>query len=440
MHGAGGHTGLPSVGIQLMRFVCAASAALLLAMLSVPANCRKPKLAPQQHWVGSWAASQQIPEPGNSLPPVALEDATVRQIFHLSIGGGMLRVRLSNAFGTEPLHFASVHIARAVSPASSALVRGSDAPLIFAGAPGVTVPAGAEYLSDSISFPVAPLSNLMVSYYLNAAPSRQTGHPGSRETTWFLHGNHVSDLELPAAQQVEHWYEVSGVDVLAPSDAASIVALGDSITDGHATTTNGNNRWTDALAERLQADPSTSHISVLNEGTGGNHLLTDGLGPNALARFDRDVIAQAGVRWVIVLEGINDIGRLSRESGTPESEHRELVHEIIAAYQQMIARAQAHGMMAIGGTITPFAGSGYYHPASASEEDRTEINQWIRAPGNFDAVVDFDEVIRDPAHPDRILPAYDSGDHLHPSPAGYQAMADAVPLSLFRASGKHRKR
>lgn len=222
-------------------------------------------------------------------------------------------------------------------------------------------------------------------------------------------------------------------------DAAGIVALGDSITDGHAITTNGNNRWTDALAERLQADPSTSHISVLNEGTGRNHLLTDGLGPNALARFDRDVIAQAGVRWVIVLEGINDIGRLSRRSDVPESEHRELVHQVVSAYQQIIARAHAHGIMAIGATSTSFAGSGYYHPASASEEDRTEINQWIRAPGNFDAVVDFDEAIRDPAHPDRILPVYDSGDHLHPSPAAYRTMADAMPLALFRAPGNRKR-
>ncbi|MGH7914156.1 MAG: GDSL-type esterase/lipase family protein, partial [Candidatus Binataceae bacterium] len=334
-----------------MRMVRAVSTALLVALLSVPGNCRKPKPPAQQHWVGSWASSQQIPEPRNSLPLAALENATVRQIFHLSIGGSTLRVRLSNAFGTEPLHFASVHIARAVAPASSAIVPGSDTPLTFAGAPDVTVPAGAEYLSDPIDFPVAPLSNLVVSYYLNAAPSRETGHPGSRETTWFLHGNHVSDAELQGAQTVEHWYEVSGVDVVAPPGAAAVVALGDSITDGHATTTNGNNRWTDVLAERLQADSATSHISVLNEGTGGNHLLTDGLGPNALARFDRDVIAQAGVRWVIVLEGVNDIGRLARQNGVPESDHRQLVHQIVGAYQQIVARAHAHGIMAIGGTI-----------------------------------------------------------------------------------------
>jgi lysophospholipase L1-like esterase len=423
-----------------MRFVCAAALSLIAVLLCLPGNGQRPKAADGRIWVGSWVASQQIPEPQNSLPSEAMQDATVRQIFHLSIGGSTLRVRLSNAFGTEPLQFGSVHIARAVSPASSAIIPGSDTALTFAGEPEVTVPAGAEYLSDPVAFPVDALSNLVVSYYLKAAPSRETGHPGSRETTWFLHGNHVSGPELQGAQQAEHWYEVSGVDVLAPADAAAIVALGDSITDGHATTTNGNNRWTDVLAERLHANAATSHISVLNEGIGGNHLLTDGLGPNALARLDRDAIAQAGVRWVIVLEGINDIGRLSREGGVPETGHKELIHEVIAAYQQIIARTHAHGLMVIGGTITPFWGSEYYQPGPENEADRRAINQWIRAPGNFGAVVDFDQAIRDSRQPERIAPGYDSGDHLHPSPAGYRAMAEAIPLTLFRNAGKHKKR
>ncbi|HEV2136825.1 MAG TPA: SGNH/GDSL hydrolase family protein [Terracidiphilus sp.] len=422
-----------------MKSLRGASLIFLALLLCISGSGRKPKAATPQAWVGSWASSQQIPEPQNSLPMEALQNATVREIVHLSVGGSTLRVRLSNAFGSEPLHFVSVHIARSISPASSAIAPGSDTALTFAGAPDVTVPAGADCLSDPVNFSVEPLSNLVASYFLETAPTRETGHPGSRETTWFLHGNHVSDADLPGAQQVEHWYQLSGVDVLAPAGAAAVIALGDSITDGHATTTNGNDRWTDVLAERLQADPATKEISILNEGTGGNHLLTDGLGPNALARFDRDVIAQTGARWVIVLEGINDIGRLSRQSDVPESAHKALVHQIIAAYEQMIARAHAHGLMVIGGTITPFAGSGYYHPAAANEADRAAVNQWIRAPGNFDAIVDFDQVVRDPALPDRMSPAYDSGDHLHPSPAGYRAMANAIPLSLFIPSRKRRK-
>ena len=421
-----------------MKSFRAASLLAASLLLCLPAVARKHKPAAQPIWVGSWAASQQIPEPRNALPGDALQDATVRQIFHLSIGGSTLRVRLSNVFGTEPLHFASVHIARAVSPSSSAIVSGSDTPLAFSGAPDVTVPAGASYLSDPVNFPVAPFSNLVVSYYLPDAPSRETSHPGSRETTWFLHGNHVSDAELPAAQTVEHWYQVSGIAVQSPSDAAAIVALGDSITDGHATTTNGNDRWTDDLAVRLQSNPATSHISVLNEGIGGNHLLTDGLGPNALSRLDRDVLAQAGVRWVIVLEAINDLGRLSRESDVPASAHQQLVHEIIASYQQIIARAHTHGLMVIGGTLGPWVGSAYYHPGPASEADREAVNQWIRAPGNFDAVVDFDQAVRDPAHPDHMLPSFDSGDHLHPSPAGYRAMANAIPLSVFIPPGRQK--
>lgn len=382
-------------------------------------------------WVGSWAASQQIPEPQNSLPAAALSDVTVRQIFHLSIGGTTLRVHLSNRFGTEPLHFSSVHIARPLSASSSAIDPASDKALSFAGSEDVTVPAGAEYISDPIRFPAAALSNVAVTFHLDAAPARETGHPGSRATSYYVHGDLVSSATLPDAQHVDHWYQVSGIDVLAAQNSASIVALGDSITDGHASTTNGNDRWTNVLAERLQASSVGRNISVLNQGIGGNHLLTDGLGPNALARFDRDVLAQSGVHWLIVFEGINDLGGLTRNGEVSLAEHALLVHRILGAYQQIIARAHAQGIRVIGATITPDTGSDYYHPGPHSEADRQAINQWIRTPGNFDAVLDFDKAMRDPQHPDRLLPAYDCGDHLHPSPAGYRAMGDAVPLSLF---------
>jgi lysophospholipase L1-like esterase len=196
---------------------------------------------------------------------------------------------------------------------------------------------------------------------------------------------------------MDHWYQVSGVDVLAPAGAAAIVALGDSITDGHASTTNGNDRWTDVLAERLGTPASTRSIGVLNEGIGGNHLLTDGLGPNALARMDRDVLAQGGVRWLILFEGVNDLGDLTRNGAVSPAEHSALVGRILSAY----------------------------------ESDRQAINVWVRAQGHFDAVIDFDQVVRDPQQPDRLLPAYDCGDHLHPNPAGYRALGDAIPLGLF---------
>ncbi|HET8637569.1 MAG TPA: SGNH/GDSL hydrolase family protein [Acidobacteriaceae bacterium] len=382
-------------------------------------------------WVGSLSSAQQVPEPQNALPARDMTDATIRQIVHLSIGGNELRVHLSNAFGTEPLHFTSVHIARPLSAASPDIDPASDRALTFSGKSDVTVPAGAEYISDPISYPVAPLSNLAITFHLDEAPARETSHPGSRATSYHVHGDQVASPKLPGAKTVGHWFQLAGVDVLAPPGAASIVALGDSITDGHASTTNGNDRWTDVLAERLQNSAATRDIGVLNVGIGGNHLLIDGLGPNALARFNRDVLAQAGVRWLIVFEGVNDLGGLTRDGEVPTAAHEELVERIEAAYQQIITRAHAHGIRVIGATITPYMGSDYYHPDARDEADRQAVNAWIRAPGHFDTVLDFDEAVRDPQHPGRLRPAYDCGDHLHPSPAGYRAMGQAVPLSLF---------
>ncbi|HUV70938.1 MAG TPA: SGNH/GDSL hydrolase family protein [Terracidiphilus sp.] len=404
--------------------------------LVVVAGCFSAQAAPRHGneakvWVTSWGASQQIPEPQNALPADDLQDATVRQIFHLSVGGVALRVHLSNAFGTEALHFTSVHIARPVSPASSAIDTATDRPLTFAGSAEVTIPPGAEFVSDPIEFSVAPLSDVAVTYHLDATPTRETGHPGSRATTYFVHGDFVGAANLADAQHLDHWYQVTEIDVEAHAGAAAVVALGDSITDGHGATTNGNDRWTDVLAAELQSSPRTRDIGVSNQGIGGNHLLIDGLGPNALARFNRDVLAPAGVQWVIVFEGVNDLGGLARNGEVPEAEHAALVERVIAAYQQIVARAHAHGLRVYGATITPYTGSGYYHPGPLSEADREAVNKWIRAAGHFDAVIDFDAVVRDPQHPDRLLPAFDCGDHLHPSPAGYKAMGDAIPLALF---------
>lgn len=415
--------------------------ALFLAVLahSTPARAQTAPMA--ANWVGSWAASQQIPEPQNALAPDDMRDATVRQIVRLSVGGATLHVHLSNAFGTEPLRFSSVHIARPTSPASStsassapasaAIDPKSDRALTFSGSSEVILPAGAEYISDPVDYPVAPLSSLAITFHLDAPPARETGHPGSRATSYYAPGDLASSADLPDAKHVDHWYQISGVDVIAAPGAASVVALGDSITDGHGSTTNGNDRWTDILAERLQASASTRSIGVLNQGIGGNHLLTDGLGPNVLARVDRDVLAQTGARWVIVFEGVNDLGGLTRTGEVPAADHSALVARILAAYQQIIVRAHAHGIRVIGATITPYTGSDYYHPGPSSESDRQAVNAWIRAPGHFDEVVDFDKTVRDPSQPDRLLPAYDCGDHLHPGPAGYKAMGDAIPLSLF---------
>jgi len=383
-------------------------------------------------WVATWACSQQIPEPQNALGSDDLRDATLRQIVHLSVGGKNLRVHISNAFGTTPLHFTAVHIAHALSPAEAKTDTATDKPLTFSGKTEVIVPAGAEYISDAVNYPVRALSDVAITLHLEAPPEQQTGHPGSRTTSYLQHGDLVSAADLPSAKKIDHWYWIGGVDVNAEKNSAAIVVLGDSITDGRGSTTNGHNRWTDVLARRLQANRKTKNLSVLNHGIGGNHLLTDGLGPNALARVDRDILAQTGVRYLIVLEGVNDLGKLSREGEKPQAEHDFLVQQMIAAYEQIILRAHAHGIKVFGATILPFVGSDYYHPAPANEADRKAVNDWIRQPGHFDAVIDFDKWTADPAHPDRLLPAYDSGDHLHPGVAGYKAMGESVPVHLFR--------
>ncbi len=407
-----------------------AAAALLMGLAVCGAAHAGRSLQPAA-WVGSWASSQQIPEPHNALAAEDLRDATLRQIVRLTIGGQDVRVRLSNAFGTEPLHIASVHIARPLSPSAGSVDISTDKALTFSGSPDVTIPAGADYISDPVAFPVAALSDLVISLYLETPPAQQTGHPGSRQTSFLVHGNQVSAVDLPNAKQVDHWYQISGVEVSAPPQAASVVILGDSITGGRGSTTNGNDRWPDNLARRFQASPATRLLGVLNAGIGGNRLLQDGLGPNALARFNRDVLAQSGVRALIVFEGINDLGTLTADHEVSAEEHQSLVRRMTGAYQQIVTRAHAHGIRVMGATITPDMGNDGYHPTPLNEADRQAVNAWIRTPGHFDAIVDFDKAVRDPANPDRLLPAYDSGDHLHLSPAGYRAMADAVPLSFF---------
>jgi len=413
-----------------MNLVQRKSSLVLLALVASAAGLGQAKRA---QWVGTWAAPQQTPEPENALPSDAMRDMTMRQIVHLSIGGATLRLHISNAFGTEPIHFTSVHIARPLSPSAPRIDTGSDRALTFSGSRDVIVPAGAEYISDPIDYPVAPLSNLAVTFHLDSPPVGQTSHPGSRATSYFVHGDLVGALDLPHAEHIDHWYQLSGVDVRVPGNASAIAILGDSITDGHCTTTNGNDRWTDVLAQRLEASPSTRNISVLNQGIGGNHLLTDGLGQNALARFGRDVLVQTRVRFVLVFAGVNDLGGLTRLGEVSPAAHAALVERILSVYEQMIARAHAQSLKVFGATIVPFVGSDYYHPPASTEADRQAVNQWIRTPGHFDSVIDFDKVVRDSKQPDRLLPAYDCGDHLHPNPPGYRAMGNAVPLSLFRA-------
>jgi lysophospholipase L1-like esterase len=370
-------------------------------------------------------------EPKDALP-TAQKDVTLRQLVRVSIGGTRIRVRLSNAFGAVPLTIASASIARATSPASSAIDPQTVQSLTFAGQSSVTIPAGAEYVSDPIGMNAPALTTLAVSLHLPELPKLQTGHPGSRATSYIGPGNQLAAPQISGALTVDRWYFLSGLDAAAPGRPVAIAILGDSITDGHGVDSNSNRRWTDEFAERLQASPATHSLAVLNLGIGGNRLLEDGLGPNAVARFGRDVLARSGVRYLIILEGVNDLGVLTRDHMVSSAEHEAFVRRLLMAYAQLVARARERGIKVIGGTIMPFAGSSYYHPPAPTEADRQAINRWIRAAGNVDAVIDFDAVMRDPAHPDRLRKDYDS-DGLHPSVAGYKTMGDAVPLALFRS-------
>lgn len=398
-------------------------AAALLIMLADPAAA--------QHWVGSWATSVIKPNDAQMLPTAQAIGGTVRQIVRMSIGGRSFRVRFSNAFGTSALRISGAHVAFAAGPGNPAIRPGSDRALTFAGRREVVIPPGADWWSDPVAMPVPALADIAISVRFADLPEQQTVHTGARTRSWIASGDALSDATFAGATPAERWFQIGGIAVDAAPRARAIVALGDSITDGYGVKPDSNTRWTDSLARRLAAGRATRDVGVLNHGIGGNCVLIECIGPNALARFDRDVLSQPGVRYLILLEGINDLGALTRERPATPDEHRAHVARIIAGYAQIVARARAKGIVAIGGTVMPYIGSDYYHPDAANEADRQAVNAWIRTPGNFDAVIDFDRATRDPAHPDRLLPAYDSGDHLHPSAAGYQAMADAVPLRLF---------
>ncbi|MFZ3482563.1 SGNH/GDSL hydrolase family protein [Sphingomonas sp. 3-13AW] len=403
-----------------------ATAALLFASGAAEARSNEPR------WIASWGSAQMVPEGENALPADAASAITLRQVVRISAGGTQFRVRLSNRFGTRPLPIGAAHLAAAAKPGTPAI--GAGAPLTFAGRRDAVIPAGAELYSDPVALSFAPGADLAISLYLPETPKPQTGHPGARATSFLLSGNHVAEPDLPGARTTTRWYVIADVEVAAPANAGTVVAIGDSITDGYGVMPERNTRWTDVFAQRLRSQPATRNIGVVNAGIGGNRVLLDGLGPNLMARFDRDVIARSGVRWAIVLEGINDLGTLTRDAPATPEQHQALVQQVTAAFRELAARAHAHGIKLIGGTVMPFGGNSYYHPAPELEAARQAINSFIRTSGTFDAVIDFDQLMRDPAHPDRLAPALDSGDHLHPSEAGYRKMGEAIPLNLFTQS------
>jgi lysophospholipase L1-like esterase len=396
----------------------------LLAVLSVTPGTSGAAVG---HWVTTWGCAPQLTEP-NNLPPAPLANSTLRQFVRTSIGGNHLRVRFSNAYGTDPV---SIHAARvALAPATASGGNGdihpaTDKGLTFRGAPGTVIPRGELVLSDPIEFDLPALTNIAISvHYGSISTTTINGHPGSRTTSFIVPSNAVSAVNLPSASKTRHWYTITGVEVLADSSSKTISILGDSITDGRGSTDDGNNRWPDVLAERLSTNAPTAGVGVANMGIGGNAIF-GGLGPAAVNRFDRDVLSQNGVRYLIVFEGVNDIGSGSSSMTTATN--------LVNAYAQFATKAKARGLRAYGATITPFGGSGYY--TELHEQERQFVNAWLRTNTVFDGVIDFDAAVLDPADTTKFkaeyYPGLNASDWLHLNPAGYKAMADAIDLNLF---------
>jgi len=352
-------------------------------------------------------------------------------IVRSSIGGRRVRVELSNAFGSSALLVGAAHVA--LHDKESAIVGGSDRPLTFSGKPSFTIPPAAKVISDPVELEVPRLGDLVISLYIPGQADTPTVHLTALHTTYLSQpGDWTGAISLADSKTVQLWYWISTVDVDAPLKAGLIVALGDSITDGATSTADMNRSWPSQMAERLARNNRTTGIAIVNQGISGNRLLNDGAGVSALARLDRDVLSLPGVRWLIVLEGINDIGLGGRPGAQPPD--AVTAEDLIAAYQQIIARAHMHGIRVIGGTLTPYLGAAY--ATDEGESIREAVNQWIRTSHAYDAVIDFDAAIEDPANPKHIRPTYNTRDHLHPNDEGYKAMAAAVDLSLFAAEAK----
>ena len=385
-----------------------------------------------ERWVGTWGAG-----PGGPPLPASTQvftDQTVRLIVHTSIGGTRVRIRLSNEMGSTPLRIGGAHVALRAGGAD--IQASTDRALTFSGNPGIVIPPGAPVLSDPVDLNVPALSDLAISLYLPGTQGATTIHGTASQTNYVSlpGGDFTGAATFPTQRTILSWPFLTEVDVTG--GGAAIVTLGDSITDGTRSTPDTNNRWPDWLARRLQIvrDPVAginNSLGVVNRGISGNRLLSNPpegslAGRSILERFDRDVLATAGVRYMTLMIGINDIGNSSATNPVSSG-------DLIAGYRQVIARAHARGIAVYGATLTPFEGAGYYSPEK--EVVRQAVNSWIRSSDEFDGVIDFDRVTRDPSHPARLLPAYDSGDHLHPNDFGYQAMGTAVPLELFRSIG-----
>jgi lysophospholipase L1-like esterase len=381
----------------------------------------------ETRWVGTWATSPVSGNPKiNETLKLGEAETTVRQVVHISQGGSTMRLTLTNEFGSAPLNISSVHVA--FLSAGSRILPATDHALTFAGQGSATIPTGQFLSSDPVKLTLPIFSDLVISIVVPAqALTTLTYHPLAVETTYFAAGDHASDEDLENPRTNTSWYFLKDVQVNAEKKSAAIVTLGDSITDGTASTVDANRRWPDVLAARLASNKKTKNLAILNEGISGNRILHEGTGTRALSRLDRDVLSAPGIRFLVLLEGINDIGRTVQ----PLRPGDEVTAEaIINGMKEIVMRARARNIRVIGATLTPFIGAKYASPAG--EAMRQQVNAFIRTPGSFDGVIDFDKATQDPAHPDQFLPKYDHGDHLHPSDVGYAAMGTFVDLKLFK--------
>jgi lysophospholipase L1-like esterase len=404
--------------------ITAVRSSIFLLCTITPSLAALAVTPPASHWIGTWAAPPEAqPNTDDMLGKVS---TTYREIVHVSVGGPSVRVVLTNELGLEPLTISAGDIA--ISVGGSAIEPSTIKALRFDGQGSVTLPAGAIMVSDPVDLKVPAFSDLAISLFIPAQTISQVSvHSYALQTNYVAAGNLADARIFDAATNITAWPFIREVEVASESEmGGSIVTLGDSITDGAASKINMNGRWPDILAGRLQLNKSLSVMGVLNAGINGNRLLHDGDGQSALGRLDRDVLTQAGVKYLIVLEGINDIGHIV--SASP-SDPAETAQNLIRALDQIVTRAHTHGVKVVGATMTPYENCKYASPDG--EKMRQTINDWIRTTKDLDGVADFDKIIRDPAHPSNFLPAYDSGDHLHPNAAGLKAMGDGVDLGLF---------
>ena len=373
------------------------------------------------HWVGTWGTAPQLVENNNNPPSPGLGNNSLRQIVQVSIGGEKVRLKLTNEFSTGSTEIKAVELAYAKTAGSSSEIdESSTVSLTFGGKAGVTMPAKGKAVSDAVNFKLNGRQNVAITiHYGSASSSSVSGHPGSRTTSYLKSGN---TTDFSNATKTDHWYNILALEVEAPEQAGAVAILGNSITDGRGSTTNEQNRWADVLSRRLLANEPTSQVGVLNMGIGGNCVLAGGLGPTGSSRYQRDLLGQEGVKWIILFEAVNDLGSSWNGAQTAEN--------IIEVYKQIIDEAHQKGILVFGGTITPFKGNNYY--SADHEKGRSMINEWIRTTEMLDGVIDFDQAVRNPEDPEALQKAFlFENDWLHLNAHGYETMGSCIDLNLF---------